>query len=476
MTGYHWWVLLLATLGWMFDCMDQRLFVIARQPAIQELIGLGKIAASDLTAEQKAEITKYSGYATTALILGWATGGIVFGLLGDRWGRVRTMALTILVYSLFTGLSGLSVGPYDFIFYRFLTGMGVGGEFAAGAALVAEVMPERARPYCLGLLQALSAVGNITGSLISGYIMPWDGIWFIPGHWRAMFFVGILPALLVVLVRITLKEPERWAEAKARESRGEGDHLQQELGSLGELFRDKVWRYHTIIGVGLAVTGVVGLWGVGFWSPELIRSLPDPVSEIAAEIQAESPGTPVLNEVGEVATSQPNEALASAVKEHEDTLVARGTMLQDLGALVGIFCFSLVAGMAGRRPAFAISMLLGFGSIVLAFGFMRTETQVYWMLPILGFSTLTIFGGYAIYFPELYPTRLRSTGTGFCYNVARYLAAGAPMALGALAHQLANVYPENALRVAAVMVASFYFVGLIFVWFAPETKDKPLPE
>ncbi len=429
MTGYHWWVLLLATLGWMFDCMDQRLFVIARQPAMTELLGYANIAAGQLTVAQKAEITKFGGYATTALILGWATGGIFFGLMGDRWGRVKTMAITILVYSLFTGLSGLSQHWWDFMIYRFLTGMGVGGEFAAGAALVAEVMPERARPYCLGLLQALSAVGNITGSFISRFVMPVG--------WRWMFVVGILPALLVVLVRVTLKEPERWQQAREKAKA----HTQEELGHLTEMFRNRRWRYNTIIGVGLAVTGVVGLWGIGFYSPELTR-----------------------------------EVLGSVSKAHKDSVVAWGTMLQDFGALAGIFAFSLVAGLVGRRPAFALSMLFGFGAIVLTFGFMRTESHVYWMLPILGFSTLTIFGGYAIYFPELYPTRLRSTGTGFCYNVARYLAAGAPMALGVLSGALIGMFPHNAFRVAAVIVAGFYFVGLIFVWFAPETKDKPLPE
>jgi len=425
MTRYHWWVLLLATLGWMFDCMDQRLFVIARQPAMQELLGFGGLTAGELTADQATEIKFYGGIATTALILGWATGGIFFGLMGDRWGRVKTMAITILVYSLFTGLSGISQSWWDFVIYRFLTGMGVGGEFAAGAALVAEVMPQRARPYCLGLLQALSAVGNITGSFISHFIMPIG--------WRYMFFVGILPALLVVLVRITLKEPDRWTQAK--------DKVGEELGHLGEMFRDRRWRFNTIIGVGLAVTGVIGLWGIGFYSPELTRDV-----------------------------------LGNVSKAHKDTVVATGTMLQDFGALLGIFAFSLVAGLVGRRPAFGISMLLGFGAIVLTFGFMRTESHVYWMLPILGFSTLTVFGGYAIYFPELYPTRLRSTGTGFCYNVARYLAAGAPMALGLLSSALIGLFPNNSFRVAAVLVASFYFVGLIFVWFAPETKDKPLPE
>ncbi|MBN1343168.1 MAG: MFS transporter [Phycisphaerae bacterium] len=422
MTGYHWWVLLLATLGWMFDCMDQRLFVIARQPALVELLGYGKLGAIQLTAEQSAEVTKFSGYTTTALILGWATGGIIFGMMGDRLGRVRTLAATVLCYSTFTGLSGLSLHWWDFTIYRFMTGLGVGGAFAAAATLVAEVMPSRARPYCLGLMQALSAVGNIGGSLISGYLT-----------WRYMFAVGILPGILVVLFFTTLREPERWTQAK--------DKVQEELGHISQLFTDRQWRYHTIIGVGLAVTGVIGLWGVGFWTPELVRSV----------VKSADPG-------------------------HAKWVVSRGLMLQDVGALFGMLAFSFVAARMGRRPAFAVSFILGFLAIAMAFGFMRSEMQVYWMLPCVGFATLSVFGGYSIYFPELYPTRLRSTGTGFCYNVARYLAAFSPMALGALAGLLTSSYGQNAFRLAAVLVALSYFGGLVFTYFAPETKDKPLPE
>ena len=150
MHAYHWWVLLVATLGWLFDSMDQRLFVLARTPALRELLP----HAGD------AEIASHAGYATSIFILGWATGGLIFGLFGDRWGRTRTMMVTILIYSLFTGLSALSRTWWDFALYRFLCGMGIGGEYAAGVALVAEVMPDRARPYCLGLLQGLAAPGK----------------------------------------------------------------------------------------------------------------------------------------------------------------------------------------------------------------------------------------------------------------------------------------------------------------------------
>src|SRR2546422_2560951 len=146
-----------------------------------------------------AEVTFYSTIATSVFMVGWATGGLFFGIMGDRWGRARTMLLTILIYSAFTGLSALSRHWWDFMFYRFITGMGVGGEFAAGVALVAEVMPNRARPFALGLLQALSAVRNITRSLLK-----WGGV---PYRWAYIVFLGALPPFLCVLGVRRLQKP-----------------------------------------------------------------------------------------------------------------------------------------------------------------------------------------------------------------------------------------------------------------------------
>ncbi|MGN6385543.1 MAG: MFS transporter, partial [Verrucomicrobiota bacterium] len=158
---YHWFVLVVAALGWLFDCLDQQLFNLARVPAMRELLSHNGIPASP------AEIARFGGYATSIFLIGWASGGLIFGMLGDRIGRARTMLFTILIYSLCTGLSAFSQGFWDFAFYRFITGLGVGGEFAVGVALVAEVMPDRARPFALGLLQALSTVGNVSAALIS---------------------------------------------------------------------------------------------------------------------------------------------------------------------------------------------------------------------------------------------------------------------------------------------------------------------
>src|SRR5215204_5139029 len=177
---YHWFVLIVAALGWLFDCLDQQLFLLARVPAMKSLLQPGQNPA------------EYGGYATAIFLIGWATGGLTFGVLGDRFGRAKTMMLTILIYSLCTGLSALSQGFWDFAFYRFITGLGVGGEFAVGVALVAEVMPDKARPYALGLLQALSAIGNVSAALINILFgnLESQGVFQAGTSWRWMFVVG----------------------------------------------------------------------------------------------------------------------------------------------------------------------------------------------------------------------------------------------------------------------------------------------
>ena len=190
-------------LGWLFDAMDQRLFILARTPALKDL--LPGLAADRLPA--------YAGWATGLFIAGWATGGLLFGLMGDRWGRVRTMTLTILVYSVFTALSGLARSWPEFAAYRFLCGMGIGGEYAAGVALVAEAMPARARPFALGLVQAFSSVGAIIGSGLSLFVGPQTMVGQTAG-WRVLFWFGAIPSLLVVLIRMRVQEPERWLRAR----------------------------------------------------------------------------------------------------------------------------------------------------------------------------------------------------------------------------------------------------------------------
>ncbi len=189
MRSYHWFVLIVASLAWLFDCLDQQLFNWARSKAMDDLVG------------STGNATAY-GYFTTAIFLaGWATGGLIFGALGDRLGRAKTMMICIIIYSACTGLSALSQGFWDFGAYRFLTGLGVGGVFAVGVTLVAETVPTSARAGALGLLQALSTVGNVSAAGI-GYLL---GFLHIEHAWRWAFVVGAFPAAMAVLVQRKVK-------------------------------------------------------------------------------------------------------------------------------------------------------------------------------------------------------------------------------------------------------------------------------
>jgi len=188
-------------------------------------------------------------------IIWLATGGIIFGMMSDKWGRVKTMVVTLLIYSSFTGLSGLATSWVDFTVYRFLVGLGVGGMFGAATTLVAESVPGNFRSMALGSLQALSATGNIIGSLISFWIQP-GAVDFLGGYsgWRVLFFVGILPALLVIPIVTVLREPEAWKQAKAVATTIKS----KTVGSPVELFRDSRWRRNTIVGLCLGVSGMIG--------------------------------------------------------------------------------------------------------------------------------------------------------------------------------------------------------------------------
>jgi MFS family permease len=439
LNSYHWLVLLVAALGWMFDTMDQQLFNLARRPAMLELLHVrpGDVSMNGMVAE-------YAGYATMIFMIGWATGGVFFGILGDRIGRARTMILTILFYSLFTGLSVFSTTVWDFSFYRFLTGLGVGGQFSVGVALVAEVMPERARPYALGSVQALSAVGNMMAALIGIFLGQLEQSGVIAGAWRLMFLVGALPALLAIVVFRKLKEPEQWQAQKASAAG------KKPLGSVTEMFTDPRWRRNAGIGMLLAFSGVVGLWGIGFFSFDLIGSVLDKTFR---------------------AQGMPENMIAG-----KKTLWTGITsLLQNLGSFFGVYAFTYVTAYIGRRWAFAVSFVLAMISTAVTFWFLKDFSDIFWMIPLMGFCQLALFGGYSIYFPELFPTRLRSTGTSFCYNVGRFVAALGPLSLGLLTSRVYKGYPEP-MRYAGVTMCLVFLIGLAAVPFAPETKGKPLPE
>jgi len=478
------------------DCLDQQLFVLARRPAMEDLVpkirdddprlpgfkvkltekalAEGKSAPSDTdvaAAVRNADIQAAAGNATMFFMLGWAVGGIAFGIMGDKVGRVKTLMLTILLYAVFTGLSSISASTLDFHLYRFLTGLGVGGVFAAAVTLLAESVPDRTRPMALGLFQASSALGNCAAALISMWFgsMQERGVFtgltllgFPLTTWRLMFVIGIIPGLLVVFIQIWLKEPEKWKQqVAAGGKRG---------GSYKELLGDPRWGRRAVFGLMLALAGVIGLWGIGFFSPDLQQYVAEP----AYKQEAVKLGLVTQEQVD--INKLPPEAV-KYVTGQKAYWAGITSLVQNVGAFFGIFAFSFVTVYVGRKPAFAVFFLLAGASTAMVFLFLRTWTDILWMIPVMGFFQLALFGGYAIYFPELFPTRLRSTGTSFCYNVGRLVSAMGPAVLGLLTSTVYAAYPApEPLRYAGVTMCLVFVIGLIALPFLPETRGRPLPE
>lgn len=441
---YHWWVFAVGAMAWLFDCADQRIFMLARQPGLAQLLG---------KPQNDALVLDYATYATAATMAGWAVGGLFFGIVGDRWGRVKTLSMSILIYSLFTGLCGLASTGWDFCLFRFLMGGGIGGAFAAAATLIAETLPEHARATCLGLFSALSVLGNMSGSVLAKFLFSPEKHYFhewtqggIAG-WRLLFFVGALPAFLVVFVIMTLRESEQWLAARKLAS----ENLQRQLGDLRSMFGHPRWRRHTLVAVGIATAGIVGVWGVGFWSPELISDALTP-SQLRGQV------------------------LPQALKEKIGNVRNVATILQDVGGFIGILAMTFLAQRVGRRTGFAVAFAGGFISVCVAFLTLGSEYQAYVMLPVVGLFTIGVMGGFVIYFPEIFPTRLRSTGTAFGYNVARMSAAAVMLLGNNIREALRAMEFANPFRVGMVVLSGIYLLGLVVLLWAPETRGQPLPE
>ena len=552
LNGYHWLVLIVATMAWAFDCLSQQIFNLTRKPAMDDL------------APGRASM--FSPLSTSALLIGWATGGIIFGILGDRIGRAKTLTIMIVCYSISTGLCGLSFGPWDYVFYCFVTGVGAGGIFPIACTLVAESLPDRTRSQALGTVQTFSALGNIGAGLISLGFVALLAAGTITTHWRWMFSVAIVPSLLAILVAARLREPEAWkraaAEGKVRKA------------GLGQLFADRRWRRNAIVGLLLASAGVVGLWGIGVFSNALTQFIigarydkeqrdkgeadkdfefvalaigsqenlaiaksahvepkhllgSDPQDKDAASLYSAALETDknkkqvsrsymldslkggdkeplsadvrakvkvrIDDQLAKLGVVKP-EAVNELLRGHAHRIVERSKsrnieVLQwaawtlicfNIGAFFGMYAFARVTQVLGRRPTFAIFFSIALLATVLAFGCVEKMPRDLWMVALMGGAQLSVFGGYAIYFPELFPTRLRSTGTSFCYNVGRYVSAlGGPLLLVVLKPALVQHLKGDevlAFRCAGITMSACFLVGIAALWFAPETKGQPLPE
>ena len=448
LTGYHWFVLLVASAAWFFDCLDQRLFSLARIPALSALM-LDSHGAP-LAAGNPA-VQEYGKVVTAFFLIGWGIGGMIFGALGDKFGRAKMLTLTILIYSACTGLSFFSQTQFDFTVFRFLTGVGVGGVFGLAVALIAETVPDGARAQSLGLLQVLSTIGNLAAGFASMGITALDKSHVIKSGsgWRWMFLIGAAPALLIVLTRHRLKEPEPWLRLKAEGRLPKGSIF----APYAALLADARWRKNLIVGALIASTGVVGLWAIGEYAVDLQNA-------VFATHFAHAGLTG--NDVKVAVSEAKNNAY----------------LLNMLGAGIGMWIFTRFASAVGRKPAFLGGFLIAMFVTAFVYWKMDSPNDAYWMMPLMGAAQLSLFAGFAIYLPELFPSRLRSTGTSFCYNLGRFAAAIGSFFSAELTAFYTKSHPTGvvALRYAAMTMCVIFLVGIVTLFFAPETRGQPLPE
>ena len=409
-TAYQWLVLVIASAGWVFDTFEGQIFNITRGQMLAELLA---------TSPENLDAKRWGDLFLAVFLVGGMVGGILFGTLADRFGRKRTMAATILIYSVFSGLTYFSTELWHVAVLRFLVAIGVGGEWSVAASLVAEVFPARARARASGIFHSTSILGTWLAAL-AGLAVGMQ--------WRYAYLIGVLPALLVLWVRSSLEEPVRWRASETRNRR---------RGSFRELFGVSIWRRRAILGLLLAAVGLGTFWGVVVAGQDLTQEL-------------------LLREgIADSAASQ-------------SAKFAYG-IVQTLGGGLGLLSFGPLAERLGRRGAFALMHTCAFLVVPATCWLPQSYGQMLCLLPIFGFFTLGIHAGYAIYFPELFPDHLRATGTGVCFNGGRLLAAPILWMSGELKAGLG-------LRPAVTLLGGLFLLGLVLLLFLPETRNRPLPE
>lgn len=414
-TRYEWLILLIASAGWVFDVYEGQIFNITRNQMLADIL---KVPPGD------PSIRDYGDKFLGIFLAGGTLGGLLFGSLADKWGRRLTMILTILMYSIFSGMTYFAQTIEHVAILRFLVAMGVGGEWAVAAALVAEVFPTKARAHASGIFHATSVLGTWLATLAA---------LAVGSQWRYAYLVGVLPAILILWVRASVKEPDSWKQAGQKAAAGTGG----QMGSFRDLLFNPKWAGRAILGMLLAAVGLGSFWGVTVAGQDLAKDML------------------IKNGV------TPGDAM-------EKAKFAYG-IVQTIGGGLGLLSFGPLCARLGRRRAFILMHILAFIIVPITCFVPTTYTQLLIILPIFGFLTLGMHAGYAIYFPELFPSHLRATGTGFCFNGGRIVAASMLVASGKL--KAVMELPK-----AITILGCVFLLGLVVISFLPETKDKPLPE
>jgi MFS family permease len=431
MNRYQWTVLFAAWLGWGFDVFDGLLFNYVAPNCVPTLLGLpiGSAAA-------KAATLKWGGILTSMLLLGWAAGGILFGRIADRIGRKRTLLLTMLLYALGTAACAGAVNIWMLIVFRVVASLGIGGEWAAGAAMVAEVVPDKRRVEAGALLYTSAPAGLFLATFANAQIA---GV-FLHGSpetsWRFVFLCGLIPAAVAFVVRVFVREPERWSEAAAT-----GTHPR-----IAELFTPE-HRRATLGGFAMAVVALITWWSVNAF-----------ISIVASGLARERAAATHLD--------------TAATLTLVTAWITRANNWFNIGGLIGTLLTIPAAKVMGRRPMFGIYYALSAVAVMAAFGLdLLPETRLT-MYFFIGLTVFGVFGSFTYYLPELFPTRLRGTGAGFCYNAGRIVAAGGPFLVGTISARGANAL-ASALSIL-FFVGFVPLLGVAALPLAVETKDRAL--
>ena len=403
-------VLLVAFMGWMFDGLEMGIFPLIARPALLEMQAATGVVDDTF-------IGYWMGIVTALFLLGAALGGLVFGWLGDKVGRVRAMSLAILCYSLFTGLAYFAQAPIHLGLLRFIAALGMGGEWSLGVALVMEVWPEKHRPLLAGVI---GAAANVGFALIAVAGMVFS---VTQDSWRWVVLVGAVPALLTFVIRLFVPESERWVEVTEKAP----------TRPIREILQSSVLIKTTLLGTVLASVALIGSWGSVQWLPLWADQMAGPEMPKA--------------------------------KAYTQALGALGSVI---GCLVG----SWLGGKFGRRPAYFLLCLGSLVSCALLFRGVDAYGPAFLVLCfVVGTTTAAFYGWLPLYLPELFPTRVRATGQGVAFNAGRILAAIAAVQMGSLMAMFGGSYAK-----AGAVITLIYIVGLVCIWLAPETKGRPLPE
>lgn len=397
---------LAAWLGWLFDGLDMHLYVLVATPFVAELLGL--------TDQKDPRVGYYGSWIQAAFLFGWALGGTVFGRIADRMGRSRALMLTILTYAFFTGLSFFAQAWWHLLIFRFLAALGIGGEWAVGASMLSETWPRRWRPWMAAVLQTGVNIGVMLASLAVALLTGFP-------H-RTVFLVGILPALLVLWIRRAVPEPDEWHAARQEYA---GDQPR-----FADLFRGPL-RRTSILTLLVCALSLTGHWAFLYWYLQHLRNLPD---------------------------------LAGWDEKAKTHLVTQMMWLVMLTSVAGNFLAAALARRLKYRWAVALLCLGYFASMFLTYRAPLDHRSLVYGFAAVGFCQ-GVFALFTMYLPPLFPTLLRTTGAGFCYNFGR-IAAGFGVVFFGLFSKVGD-------HRTALLYASFLFIpAAFFSLLLPEPPDE----